>query len=519
MSYSRPGFLENLTSDLGNRYGLGCNINVLLADIDAGDLSIDARGEHLTVTEHEFDWIPAFKRTTNTLRTIVANPKIHLKVEKAILNAEIASKVDTAGLQMTVRAPQLWRRKDNEYSPESVYAHVYEDEIAIYENRFILLLLDKMSNFVSRRIAYLFDKVGCLNRMVSHKVPDIGDVESIMRYGSFYDILSDAAGTSLALVPEEERKNVLTTNRSGFIDLVRQLIILRQKLLQLKMSDFYKACAKARRLTDSEVHPTNILTMNAEYKICYDFYRYLLKYTADGLDRAIADVDYQNFVILSILHTFHRLGYHCDESNAYLSIRGGRIRLENVVVRRGAIEFRLNSEHGNTIEVQAEVRSEMGQFDKAKNLRKKRRTRFALELVPDPRQIYTSDEQIRKSFADLYHKRLAEGYDNCYLFTTWDQMPANNVVFLVPETVRLDSNLMSLVKSWTTFFEGDSFIYGKRCPVCGSSKVTFDDVNYECLDCNSLYAMFTVDIDGEEGELPPLEMIWLKRFQTAEINM
>ena len=161
----------------------------------------------------------------------------------------------------------------------------------------------------------------------------------------------------------------------------------------------------------------------------------------------------------------------------------------------------------------------MGQFDKSKNLRKKRRTRFALELVPDPRQIYTSDEQIKRTFADLYHKRLAEGFDNCYLFTTWDRMPANNVVFLVPETVRLDSNLMSLVKLWTTFFEGDSFIYTKRCPVCGSSKVTFDDVNYECLDCNSLYAMFTVDIDGDDGKLPPLEMLWLKRFQTAEINM
>jgi hypothetical protein len=341
---------------------------------------------------------------------------------------------------------------------------------------------------------------------VSHKVPDIGDVESIMNYGSFYDILSDAAGTSLAVVPEEERKNVLTTNRSGFIDLVRQLIILRQKLLQLKMSNFYRACAKARRLTDSEVHPTNILTMNAEYKICYDFYRYLLKYTSDGLDRAIGDVDYQNFVILSILHTFHRLGYQCDESNAYLSIRGGRIRMEDVVVRRGAIQFRLRSEHGNSIEVEAEVRPEMGQFDQAKNLRKKRRTRFILDLVADPRQVYTNDEQIRRSFANLYHQRLAEGYDNSYVFTTWDQMPANNVMFLVPETVRIDSNLIALVKSWTTCFEGDSFIYSKRCPVCGSSKVTFDDVNYECLDCSSLYAMFTVDIDGD-GSVSPLQMI------------
>ncbi len=510
--------MEELTKELVDRYGLGCNINTLLADMDDGDLVIDARGEHLSVGEHEFDWVPAFKRTTNTLRTIVANPKIHLRVEKAILNAEIASKVDTVGLQMTIRTPQFWRRKDNEYSPESVYANVFEDEIAIYENRFILLLIDKMSNFIYRRITYLYDKVGCLNRMVSHKTPDVGDVENIMEYGSFYEILTETDGNaSLALVPETARKNVLTTNRSGFIDLVRQLIVLRQKLAQLKMSDFYKACAKARRLTDTEVHPTNILTMNAEYKVCYDFYRYLIKYTADGLDRAIADTDYQNFVLLSLLHTFHKLGYKCDTGNAYISIRDGRCHVEDVVVRRGEISFTLSAKQQNAIVVEAEVSTQMGEFDRAKNLRKKRLSRFVLDLIADPQQVYTADDQIKKSFAKRFRERLGEGFDNCYIFTTWDRMPANNVVYLVPETVRLDNNLMSLVKSWTTFLEGDSFIYAKRCPVCGSSMLTFNDVNYECLDCNSLYSMFTVDVDGAKGELPPLEMIWLKRFQTAEL--
>lgn len=521
MGYSRPGFLEELTETIAKRYGLGCNINTLLADIDEGELSLDARGEHLSVSEHEFDWVPAFKRTTNTLRTIVTNPKIHLRVEKAILNAEIASKVDTVGLQMTIRTPQFWRKKDNEYSPESVYANVFEDEIAIYENRFILLLIDKMTNFIYRRITYLYDKVGCINRMISHAVPNIGDMEQVLRYGSFYDILpaDSGRGSVLTMVPEAERKNVLTTTRSGFIDLVRQLTILHRKLSQLKMSEFYKACAKARRLTDTEVHPTNILTMNAEYKVCYDFYRFLLKYTADAPDRAISDADYQNFVTLSLLHTFHKLGYTCDNGNAYLSIRDGMCHLENVVISRGEVTFTLNAKQDNTIEVEAEVSQQMGEFDRTKNLRKKRRSRFILDLMADPRQVYTNDKQIKEAMSKLFHRRIAEGYDNCYIFTTWDRMPTNNVVFLVPETVRLDNNLLSLVRAWTTFLEGDSFIYAKRCPVCGASTLTFDDVNYECLECNSLYSMFTVDVDGAEGDAPPLEMIWLKRFQTTGLGL
>ena len=30
---------------------------------------------------------------------------------------------------------------------------------------------------------------------------------------------------------------------------------------------------KARLMTDQEVHPTNVLTMHPDYRICYEFYK------------------------------------------------------------------------------------------------------------------------------------------------------------------------------------------------------------------------------------------------------
>ncbi|MBO4963135.1 MAG: hypothetical protein J6C97_05085, partial [Clostridia bacterium] len=269
MEYTQSDFLKQLNNEILELIPT-CSLEDIVTKIDKNEIHFNAYREYVAVNDKDFLWIDDYKRTINTIRTIISKPKIHLRTDKVLLNANIASKVDTLGMRMTAKDSRLWKKKDNEFSPEYIYANVYEDELPIYENRFVTLLINKMYLFVSMQLLKLYEKTGALSGYVDKDTIALGDVEAIKSSSYFYKEDDEYVfNDSLPL---------LTPTGNAVKKYIERLTELRIAINKVKKSDFYIICNKARHLSDQEVHPTNVLIMHPDYRICYDFYKKLIKF-------------------------------------------------------------------------------------------------------------------------------------------------------------------------------------------------------------------------------------------------
>ena len=185
MEYNQSDFLKQLNNEVLELIPT-YSLEDIVSKIDKNEIKFNAYRENTTINDKDFLWIDDYKSTINTIRTIISKPKIHLRMDKVLLNSNIASKVDTLGMRMTVKDSRLWKKKDNEFSPEYIYANVYEDELPIYENRFITLLINKMYLFVSFQLAKLYEKTGELSSFVDKDNIALGDMEAIKSSSYFY---------------------------------------------------------------------------------------------------------------------------------------------------------------------------------------------------------------------------------------------------------------------------------------------------------------------------------------------
>ena len=101
------------------------------------------------------------------LKAIFKEPHIFLKKEEIIQNVAVASKMDNETLKMNYKDSKLWRIKDYETALEYAHAIVHEDNLAIYENRFITALIDAIYETLTKKLNELCDTLESLNYKIT----------------------------------------------------------------------------------------------------------------------------------------------------------------------------------------------------------------------------------------------------------------------------------------------------------------------------------------------------------------
>ena len=78
----------------------------------------------------------------SVITSIVVRPHIANKREEVIIRSDLVSSFPSESFKLTMQDPSLWKIKDFEYYPE--YLHYFQnvDELNIYENRFICMVID-----------------------------------------------------------------------------------------------------------------------------------------------------------------------------------------------------------------------------------------------------------------------------------------------------------------------------------------------------------------------------------------
>lgn len=213
--------------------------------------------------EKDKDYLKQVSRILKIIMSIVAHPHISNKREEIVTRVEQAQQLSNEEFKRILQDSSMWKRHNSTMIPETVYYYQHVDEVVIYENQFICLLID------------LLDK-------------------DLSMYTDFY----------LALLPSYTSENPPIMVGEPSQKLLRQIDLLRKRISFLKNTRFYKEISKVKRISRN-VQRTNILLKDNLYKQTYRFYRQFISYENEG----VANNDLQMFYFVLLLKQLVRRGY------------------------------------------------------------------------------------------------------------------------------------------------------------------------------------------------------------------
>ena len=195
--------------------------------------------------------------------TIIHHPHIISYHRDEIIRADLAGHIENDSFQMVFKDPKLWREKEaGEMVPEEVYYHEHIDELKIYENIFIGMLI----NMIDQELKKTLD---------------------------FYVSLLPTLNISDELITTDEVKYAIETAE-------KELKMIRY----IKDTYFYKVI-KTCNLNNRKIIPTNILLKDRLYNHCFKFYKKFIRYPdVKSLSR-----DFTKYYFYKLLNT-------CKNNNA-----------------------------------------------------------------------------------------------------------------------------------------------------------------------------------------------------------
>lgn len=201
--------------------------------------------------------------------SIAEKPHVSTRREEIFARIEQAGQLSSDDFIRVCRDGSLWKRHGVKMVPEELYYFRIEDELCIYENRFIVLLIDLIGKEITE-----------LKRVYGERLPRLGENTDMLDAGN--------AGMALNFARNIEKR-----------------------VSYLKNTGFYKIVSKEKPLK-GRIAPTNILIKDLKYRACFKFYNGFLKYQSEGEEAE----DVRSVIKIYILKSLHRLGFELNEGKS-----------------------------------------------------------------------------------------------------------------------------------------------------------------------------------------------------------
>ena len=447
-------------------------VNSLIQYMDKGQFGYNVEEGEDTVVTNESVFASSVSSLIMHIRAIFKDPHIFLKKEETIQNIAVASHINNETLRMNYKDSKLWKTNALDASPEFVHTFVYEDDYAIYENRFICYLIDELFQALGKKINAIKATLETLNWKITNRRDVLGLPENV--YVDYADAAEDGVPVILSS----------SDNRVGVLD---SLIKNKKSLMALMQSPVYKACKKAGDFNILGLKTTNILLHDKHYNYCYDFYLHYLKRDADFTSQSNM---FKGFVAVNMLCALNKLRFVCENEREELlvsnsaNIKFGKISLVKE-------PFQIIMEQGDKNDIRFTVN----------NLVSGSTIQHFVKIVHTTCDEIAEGATAEGMFAE-YKKEFATDERKVWLVTD-AEVEGEDVVRIQPTGVNVIELLVALLKKFTLLVEGALTVYARVCPVCGSTLVTPYDKDYTCVTCESVYHLFYY---------ATRDLIWIKRL-------
>lgn len=256
-----------------------CLISKLLKKIDDNSFKLSFPSLKGLDYSSSIDKISA---SIGNLINVVQTPYIVLKSEYETMHVGKVSQLTPESVRKTTLDPKLWKKKNNEYTPEYAYSKTTEDEYNTYENRFVKALIDRL---------YLF-----LNKPFEDSKSGI---KSLYESHFNFNLINKIDLIRLTNLDDFQNSNVVC------FDNYKKLYYLRMRLIQIKNTNFYKIMSSFPSFSSKDVESTNLLIHHKDYNTCLRLWYFLNEYDALRSSLSYEEIasTYSMFIFLNIINS------------------------------------------------------------------------------------------------------------------------------------------------------------------------------------------------------------------------
>lgn len=449
-------------SELALNYGSTVNLNALFGDADRGKLNI----------AEDFSWLEDFSYVMERIQGILTHGHIHVKYVKDLRRAETASRVDSDCFHMTMREPRLWRKAGDSVAPEFVYHNSYEDEHAIYENRFVKQLIDEMTRYLADTLNELALSFGSLRTYFNSELP-----------------VTEALRLAHNAKKNSDDDQVLANSDDPVVKRAEAVEYLFNKATRFKYSRLYIECAKLPPITGN-VQATNILLHDPNYRTAYIFYKKLRHMRLQDADMNNALF---NNVLLRLIYALKKSGYSLS-TTAPLYSQNGRLMCKDFIMEKGEFALRIDTYESNELTLTSFMRNRE-RPDKAYDL-----SCVAIKVAD------FAPDTAEKDINSYREAKIKKGFNDAFIFVL-SRLPTktDGIINLANRSGEFYSRAaQDFIQSLTLLLGGSHKIFSKRCPVCGSRYVEQSDNSFICSQCGGQWSL----VIGDNNE-----KVWVKRLR------
>lgn len=213
-------------------------------------------------------WVNALETAFPHLDKIVKNPRNFIKQEGDVVIAALAKRVSPESIAHLASHTQFIRKvnSDGSIEPEKILSVNTEEDFQIYENRFVMTLIQKVNEFVMRRYTYIMEHLDARDSeiLVVHSVSQFKDVT--------YEVDSRVK-FSRPSTDVNEKKNE---------EILAKVKKIRGQLNYYNKSIFMKNMSNARPVRNP-VQQTNLIVKHPDYKAAYKLWCFIDKYDRLGV--------------------------------------------------------------------------------------------------------------------------------------------------------------------------------------------------------------------------------------------
>lgn len=213
----------------------------------------------------EDDWIIEIESAINSVEQIVHRPRKFIVENETLLDVARVRRTTTKTVRHLTTHSQFVNNYDEdsgEVTPKKLLSVEMDEDIAIYENRFVCALINNLIKFVELRNDEIKDKIESFNQTNIN-------LESKFSYGG--SNFSCNIDLKVSDPIESDNKN---DKNLGLYERIQQL---RRRLRILQSTDFVKQLSKAKPVRPP-IQKTNLLMKNVDYNNCYKLWLFISSY-------------------------------------------------------------------------------------------------------------------------------------------------------------------------------------------------------------------------------------------------
>lgn len=465
--------LKSVSSKLANCKGR-VPASKLIEFMKQGKFGFSASANKDTVVTNDSIFADEVQNLISHLRLIFKEPYINLEKQKIVQNVSVATQFDNHSLRETYLDESLWRVRNGVAAPEFIHTYVNEENLAIYENRFICFLIDLMFDVVSKKLSALYDGITTFNSKIDPSV-SVNKGYSANKYATYN---------------KEKGIPVLASSSDPTAMVIGSLMKSKTALLSFKNTELYKSCAKLGKFDYQNLKATNILMHANNYNYCYEFF---LRYLTSNKNVTTQDKMYLNYGVVSTFQAIESLGY-AVEGDVVLSSFAD-VKLDGVSFTNDLFTLTVKKLSNSELELTVTENAD------------KNSAKYLLAFVDESVKEAVCGKDSVSEYIRKLNLKLELGYYNAYVITNVEGETGDKVLYLDPIDKNAYEKIVELIASLTVLAEGVDYIHSRNCPICGSKLVAPDGSDIVCSNCNTIYHIFTYEFR---------QYIWFKHLPDVD---